>query len=293
MPTKSPYYYGGSVANAAVKAPKVAPKTTAAKVAAGAVAGAPAATNPAPLSVRQQAINQVNAVNAASTSAADVAAQKAMNDAKAQAMQALGFQNALDVITQGDSGRIFDAYGNAADKMSAYGDLALASAGDSSRSDAQQAQSYLASVGPDVGAETRPDIAGALLALGATGVSDPAEALRAQGAYAQERSRQVRNAQLMRLADIGANASYQGVQTANQLRADEVTRQAKSREADVIAAMAAIRDENRAQSAETRARHADIREAHADVRAKHEDIRAAHADVREAHADVRAKHAGV
>jgi hypothetical protein len=130
--------------------------------------------------------------------------------------------------------------------VSAYGDLATASAGDSSRSAAQQAQNYLGTVGPDVGAETRPDISGALRALGATGVGDVAGALKSQGAYAQERQQSIRDAQLMRLADIGANAGYQGTQTANQLRADEVTRQAGTRAADVNAAVTAIKEEARA-----------------------------------------------
>src|SRR5215813_12706423 len=115
---------------------------------------------PKPLTIKQQAIQQVNAVNKAGTTAADIAAQKAMTTAKNQARQALGFQTALADINQGDAGRIYDAYANAANKVSAYGDLALASAGDSARAAEQQAQNYIGTVGPDVGAETRPDIAG-------------------------------------------------------------------------------------------------------------------------------------
>jgi len=195
------------------------------------------------LTLRQQAVNQVNAANAAGTNAAATAAAAAQTAAKNQAAQAIGFQHALADITQGDAGRIYDAYGNAADKVSAYGNLALASTGDSSRSAAQQAQNYLGTVGPDVGAETRPDIAGALRALGATAVGDQAGALRAQGSYAQERQQNVRDAQLMRLADIGANATYQGTATANQLRKDEVTRQA-----DVQTAIKAIQEEARASN---------------------------------------------
>jgi hypothetical protein len=201
---------------------------------------------PKPLTVKQQAINQVQAVNKAGTAAANAAAAKAQQAAKNQAAQAIGFQHALADITQGDAGRIYDAYGNAADKVSAYGNLATASAGDSSRSAAQQAQNYLGTVGPDVGAETRPDISGALRALGAIGVGDVAGALKSQGAYAQERQQSTRDAQLMRLADIAANAGYQGTQTANQLREDEVTRQAGSRSADVQAAVSALKEEARA-----------------------------------------------
>src|SRR5215510_4644925 len=188
---------------------------------------------PKPPTIRQQAIAQVNAVNKAATAAVDIAATKATTTAANQAKQALGSEKALADITQGDAGRIYDAYGNAADKVSAYGNLALASTGASSRSAAEQAQNYLASVGPDVGAETRPDIAGALRAVGAIGVGDPASALKAQGAYAQERAQNVRTAQLNRLTDIGNQAIYQGTETANQLREAEVTRQAASRTADV------------------------------------------------------------
>jgi hypothetical protein len=206
-----------------------------------------------PLTVKQQAIQQVNAVNQASMATTERAAQKAVLDARAQAQQALGFQTAFADISQGDAGRIYDAYANAAAKTSAYGNLALASTGDSSRSAAEQAQNYLGTVGPDVGAETRPDISGALRALGATAVGDPASALAAQGGYAQERSRDVRNAQLMRLADIGANAMYQGTQTANELRADEVARASGSRAADVNAAITALREEKRAGNVEGRA----------------------------------------
>jgi hypothetical protein len=201
-----------------------------------------------PLTIKQQAIEQVNAVNQAGMTAANQAGAKAISAAKQQAAQALGFQHALADITQGDAGRIYDAYGNAADKVSAYGNLALASTGDSSRSAAAQAQNYLGTVGPDVGAETRPDIAGALRALGATSVGDPAGALKSQGAYAQERQQSVRDAQLMRLADIGANATYQGVQTANQLRSDEIARASGSRAADVNAAVAALKEEARLSS---------------------------------------------
>jgi hypothetical protein len=201
---------------------------------------------PKPLTVKQQAINQVNAVNKAGTAAANAAAVKAQATAKNQAAQAIGFQHALADITQGDAGRIYDAYGNAADKVSAYGNLALASTGDSSRSAAQQAQNYLGTVGPDVGAETRPDISGALRALGAIGVGDVAGGLKSQGAFAQERQQNTRDAQLMRLADVAANAGYQGTQTANQLRADEVTRQAGTRSADVNAAITALKEEARA-----------------------------------------------
>lgn len=197
------------------------------------------------LTIKQQAIQQVNAANRVGTNAANTAAAKATQTAKAQAQQALGFQNALADINQGDAGRIYDAYANAANKVSAYGDLALASAGDSARSAEQQAQNYLGSVGPDVGAETRPDIAGALRALGATGVYDPAAALRSEGAFAQERQQSVRDAQLMRLADIGNQAMYQGTQTANQLRADEVARQAAARQTDVNTTVANLREQAR------------------------------------------------
>jgi hypothetical protein len=213
----------------------------------------------APLTIKQQAINQVNATDAASMATVNQAALKAQQQAKAQAQQALGFQKAFADISQGDAGRIYDAYGNAADKVSAYGNLALASTGDSSRSAAEQAQNYLASVGPDVGAETRPDIAGALRALGATSVGDVASGLAEQGSYAQERDRNVRNAQLMRLSDIGANAMYQGTQTANQLRADEVARAAGSRSADVTAAITALKTDKRAANAEGRAQREDVR----------------------------------
>lgn len=199
-----------------------------------------------PLTIKQQAIQQVNAVNQAGMAAANQAGAKAQAAAKQQAAQAIGFQHALADITQGDAGRIYDAYGNAADKVSAYGNLALASTGDSSRSAAAQAQNYLASVGPDVGAETRPDISGALRALGAMGVGDVAGALKSQGAYAQERQQSVRDAQLMRLADIGANATYQGVETANKLRSDEIARASGSRAADVNAAVTALKTEARA-----------------------------------------------
>lgn len=235
-----------------------------------------------PLTIKQRAIDQVNAVNAASTAATNAAAVKAQQTAKQQAAQALGFQHALADITQGDAGRIYDAYGNAAAKTSAYGDLALASTGDSSRSAAEQAQNYLGSVGPDVGAETRPDISGALRALGATAVGDVSGDLRAQGAYAQERQQNVRDAQLMRLADIGANATYQGTQTANQLREAEVTRQSGARTADVNAAITALKEEKRLNQAEIRAGHADVRAMHEDVRARHEDARAGRADTRAA-----------
>ena len=201
-----------------------------------------------PLTIKQQAIQQVNAVNQAGMATANQAGAKAIAASKQQAAQALGFQHALADITQGDAGRIYDAYGNAADKVSAYGNLALASTGDSSRSAAEQAQNYLGTVGPDVGAETRPDIAGALRALGATSVGDPAGALKAQGAFAQERQQSVRDAQLMRLADIGANAMYQGAQTANQFRSDEIARASGSRAADVNAAITALKAEARASS---------------------------------------------
>jgi hypothetical protein len=231
-----------------------------------------------PLTIKQQALQQVNAVNAASMATTNQAAARAMKDAKLQAQQALGFQKALADINQGDAGRIYDAYGNAADKVSAYGNLALASTGDSSRSAAAQAQNYLASVGPDVGAETRPDIAGALRALGATAVGDAAGALRGEGAFAQERQQSVRDAQLMRLADIGANASYQGVQTANQLRSDEIARASGARAADVNAAITALRTEGRAQRAEGREARAETRAAtlatNTEARAKAAELRA-------------------
>lgn len=221
--------------------------------AAKAAAKTVAAKKAKPLTLQQQAIQQVNAVNAASMAVVNQAAAKAIKDAKAQAQQALGFEHAFNELSQGDAGRIYDAYQNAAAKVSAYGDLALSSAGSSSESAAAQAQNYLASVGPDVGAETRPDIAGALRALGATGVGDVAGSLASQGAYAQERARNVRNAQLMRLSDIGANAMYQGVDTAGQLRSDEIARKAGSRAADVAAALTALKAEGRAQKAEGRA----------------------------------------
>jgi len=246
-----------------------------------------------PLTVKQQAIQQVQAVNQASMAQVNQTAAKAMKDAKAQAQQALGFEHALNEITQGDAGRIYDAYGNAADKVSAYGNLALASTGDSSRSAAEQAQNYLASVGPDVGAETRPDIAGALRALGATAVGDVAGDLASQGAYAQERARQVRNAQLMRLSDIGANAMFQGADRAGQLRSDELARASGSRQADVDAAIRAINEEGRAKKTEIRAEKGETRAQAAERRAQGEYARegtlATNTEKRAAAAEARAK----
>jgi hypothetical protein len=63
----------------------------------------------------------------------------------------------------------------------------------------------------------------------------------------------------MRLSDVGANAMYQGTQTANQLRADEVARASGSRAADVNAAITALKTDKRAANAEGRAQREDVR----------------------------------